>query len=259
MSTAPSLPELQRAFTRWVLGDQQVPLPQWVAGNGLASEIRLGIYRNTIFNNLTAALHTAYPAVLKLVGEDFFEGAAARYIREQPSRSGNLQDYGAAFPALLAQMPEAAGLAYLADVARLEWARQEAWLAADADALGPETLAAVPEDRQTALRLQLHPGLRLVASAHPVLAIWEFCQQDKPDHLQLDQAGQRVLLWRDNSQVAMRGITADWYGLLTLLLAGESLAGATQTTLLNASPDFDLGACLRMLFAAGLVTGCRWD
>ncbi|MGH8398842.1 MAG: HvfC/BufC family peptide modification chaperone [Gammaproteobacteria bacterium] len=37
-----------------------------------------------MFNNFTATSRTAYPAVLKLVGEEFFDGASARYIREYP-------------------------------------------------------------------------------------------------------------------------------------------------------------------------------
>ncbi|MGH8320535.1 MAG: HvfC/BufC family peptide modification chaperone, partial [Gammaproteobacteria bacterium] len=169
MNTAPSLHKLQTGFARWMLGERGLPLPETVAGNGLDSEARLQIYRNIIFNNLTAALRTAYPAVLKLVGEDFFSGVAARFIRDYPSSSGNLQDFGAAFPECLAAIPEVAALPYLADVARLEWARQQAYLAADAEPLDPYALGTVPDDRQGALRLTLHPSVRLLESPYPIL------------------------------------------------------------------------------------------
>ncbi|MGH8281337.1 MAG: HvfC/BufC family peptide modification chaperone [Gammaproteobacteria bacterium] len=177
MNTAPSLHELQTGFTGWMLGQQDAALPGAVAGNGLTPEMRLQVYRNIVFNNLTAALRTAYPAVLKLVGEEFFEGAAARYIRDYPSASGNLQDFGAQFADCLTSMPEAAGLPWLADMARLEWARQLAYLAADGQALAPAALAAISDSKQGDLRLGLHPGVRLLESNHPLLDIWDFCQR----------------------------------------------------------------------------------
>jgi len=142
---SPSLPELQNAFARAVLEGSDAPLDGWVRGNGLEPRARIQIYRNMVFNNLTAALRTAYPAVEKLVGKDFFDAAAARYVRDFPSLTGNLQDYGAAFPAFLARMPEAQALAYLADVARLEWARQEAYLAGDPAPLNARTLSAAAD------------------------------------------------------------------------------------------------------------------
>jgi len=112
-----------------MLDEESSVISAWVLGNGLTPKARLRIYRNIVHNNHAAALRTAYPVVLKLVGEDFFENAAARYLRDYPTRSGNLQDYGSNYAEFLAKMPEASGLAYLPDVAQLEWARQESYLA----------------------------------------------------------------------------------------------------------------------------------
>lgn len=252
MSAVPSLPELQRAFCAAVLTTDH-SLAEWVAGNGLEPEARLQIYRNIVFNNLTAALRIAYPAILKLVGEEFFEGAAARYIRDYPSTSGNLQDYGAHFPEFLARMPEATRLAYLPDVARLEWARQESYLAADATPINPVALTQIPDNRHADLKLILHPSVRLVESKHPIWDIWMFCQQTTPEHLDLSGEGQTVLIWREATQIAMQPLALEQGEFITSLLANESLtkaqAGATAV-----APDFDLTACLHDLLQAGLVT-----
>jgi hypothetical protein len=254
MTTAPPLHKLQRDFMAWVLGDASSGAVDSVRGNGLAPDARLGIYRNIVFSNLTATLTTDYPVVKALVGEAFFENAATRYIRDEPSRSGNLQDYGAGFPEFLARLPEAASLPYLADAARLEWARQESLLAADAAPLDPTRLMDVPETKQDALRLQLHPSLRLVDSAHPILDIWLFCQEQRGDTLKLDGAGQSVVLWRDQNQIAMRALDA---GLLTLLRSmqdGGTLSAAHAATV-AADENFDFETALQVLFSDALITG----
>ncbi|HET7921153.1 MAG TPA: DNA-binding domain-containing protein [Gammaproteobacteria bacterium] len=250
----PSLPELQREFAAWVLGNAASVAPDFVQSNGLTPDARLGIYRNMVFSNLTNTLATAYPAVKALVGEDFFEQAAARYIRDEPSRSGNLQDYGAQFSTMLARMPEAASLPYLADVARLEWARQESLLAAEAPPLDPARLAAVPEDKQASLRFQLHPSLRLVNSIHAILDIWLYCQEQQDEGLKLDNNGQSVMLWRSEDQIAMRMIGAGLRAFLQAILDGTTLSAAHAVALV-ADENFDLETALQGLFADALITG----
>ena len=254
MHNTPSLPELQRQFAAAMLGDESSPLSAWVLGKGLTPAARLQIYRNIVFNNHAAALRTAYPVVLRLVGEAFFESAAARYLRDCPTRSGNLQDYGASFPEFLAQLPQAAGLDYLPDVARLEWARQDSYLAAAAEPISVTALAAVTEP--DCLRLQLHPSVRLLSSMHAVLDIWQFCQQSTTEHLELSGKPQRVLVWRDATQIAMQEVDAGCHALVAALLLGTPLAAAHEDAL-RAEKTFDLSACLHWLFTTGLVTDLK--
>jgi hypothetical protein len=254
MYAAPSLHKLQTEFAGWMLGQHDSGLPDAVAGNGLAPEARLQIYRNVIFNNLTAALRTAYPSVLKLVGEAFFEGAAARYICDCSFTSGNLQDFGAQFADCLASLPEGAHLPYLADVARLEWARQLAYLAADTEALKPAALTGVPENAQFGLRLGLHSSVHMLESDYPLLEIWEFCQREQTEHLRLRDQGQRILIWRTHDgQIAMQPLLPAQFAFLQALQAGETLAEAHDLALRD-DEGFDLGDCLCGLFGNRLIS-----
>ena len=250
----PSLHKLQADFARWMMGEDNPSLPALVASNGLSPNARLQIYQNIIFNNLTAALRTAYPAILKLTGENFFEAVAARYIREYPSESGNLQDYGAAFPECLAALPQAATPPYLKDVARLEWARQEAYLAVDARPLEPTALSDIPEQRQTELRMTLHPSVRLVESHYPILNIWGFCQQENAEQLTLGNAGQRALVWRTDRQISMQALAPAQYAFLRSLLELQPLTLAHERAS-QLEADFDMGRCLRWLFSMQLISG----
>src|SRR5262249_61655578 len=83
---------------------------------------RLDIYHNSIFSGLTKALCLSYPAVQRLVGADFFGGVAQLFIVRHPPGAACLNRYGGEFPNFLRDLPAAATVAYLADVARLEWA-----------------------------------------------------------------------------------------------------------------------------------------
>ncbi|MDA8363633.1 MAG: DNA-binding domain-containing protein [Gammaproteobacteria bacterium] len=258
MSAAPSLPELQRLFAEQVTGGtpSRPDLDSCIAGHGLAPAARLQIYRNVVFHNLSGALKTAYPAVLALVGVDFFEGAAARYIRDYPSVSGNLQDYGARFPAFLSDMPEAHGVPYLADIARLEWARQQAYLAEDAWPLDPETVSGIAPEMPSEPGLRLHPSVRLVESRYPVFDIWMYCQQAGTEPPSLDSGGQRVLLWRDQDQVAMRAIEAPGAAFIGDMLTGVDVAGLGEQAAKRRAGGFDPSSFLLELLRDGLVTGC---
>ena len=51
---------------------------------GISPAARLDIYRNTFVGDADRALRLSFPAVQRLVGADFFEGAAQRFIA-QPS------------------------------------------------------------------------------------------------------------------------------------------------------------------------------
>src|SRR5260370_23822662 len=94
----------------------------YVRVGGVSAADRLSIYRNTLYGTLTNALRLSYPAVHRLVGAEFFEASAQKFIEDEPPRGAYLDDYGAGFPDFLARFPAAASVPYLPDVARLEWA-----------------------------------------------------------------------------------------------------------------------------------------
>src|SRR5205823_8106628 len=155
---------------------------------------RIAIYRRTIFANYRQALSASYPVVKRLTGAAFFHAAVGEFVRAHPSRSGDLNVYGASFGDFLATYPAASELPYLPDVARLEWAIDEAHRARDASSDPESVLAAFgvpPPERLPLLRLRLDPSCRLVSSPFPILRIW---QTNQPgcggnDRVMLDEGG----------------------------------------------------------------------
>jgi hypothetical protein len=140
---------------------------------GLSPRKRFRVYRNTFFATLIDALRARYPVTERLVGEEFFEAAAAHFIEAHPPRSPVLIEYGEGFGTFLEGFEPAAALPYLADVARLEWLRHKAYHAADRKALGLSDLASAPQDRAYAMKFEFHPSAALLISPYPIVSIWE--------------------------------------------------------------------------------------
>jgi Putative DNA-binding domain len=183
---------------------------------------RADIYRRNVLANLSGALAAAYPVVQRLVGDAFFREAARRCACAMPSASGDLDEYGAGFGAFLARYPHAAGLEFLPDVARLEWALHESRHAADSGAMDFAALGRIAPRRQGEIRLRLHPAVRLVASAHPVLAIWEANQPDR-DGTPARDAPERVLVRRNDSASVPEALSLEDWDLLSAFARGATL------------------------------------
>jgi Putative DNA-binding domain len=168
----PTLLELQRALQRSMLDGLNSDVQAWVASDGMNSGMRLGIYRNTSISVMTTALCLVFPAVRKLVGEEFFEGASRLFAAEAPPRSAWLDEYGSDFPAFLARLPHTSSVPYLADVARLEWHVNLVLHAPKTTPLELARLAALSEPQLSQTRLVRRPEVRLVRCEFPVDAIW---------------------------------------------------------------------------------------
>lgn len=241
----PSLRELQVAFARAVFGEGARRLDAEVVASGLAVARRLNIYRNNTLASLTDALAAVYPVIARLVGEEYFGQAAREYARHYPSTSGNLHDFGEAFPGFLSRLPEASGLPYLADVARLEWAYHACFHAPDHPPLDLPQLAQVAPERHGDLRFSLHPASRLLASEFPVLRIWAVNQDGAPEDATVDlgEGAARLLVIRRGLEVEIQPLTQGGWALLSALARAETLGAAAEAALAVES-DFDLGGWL---------------
>ena len=159
-----SLRELQRSFAA-ALRDPEATCP-------VRPVARLDIYRGNVRHNFRAALELAFPVLRKRVGVDYFSQLAFHYRQRFPSRSGDLHWAGREFAEFLGAHLAGGDYAWLADLARLEWARQSAAVDAVAPAVGAEALAAFAPEQLERVVFALQPSLRLVESPYPVFSVW---------------------------------------------------------------------------------------
>ena len=147
----------------------------------LSSADRLRIYGNAYFARLLECLRAEFPAMVKVLGEEAFDGLAFGYLLEHPSQSYTLTRLAAALPEHLAKTrpprepdgdqnsPDFAD--FLIDLAILERTYSEVF-----DGPGPEqALPLKPSDLEglsveqfAESRLVLHDCVRLLSLRFPV-------------------------------------------------------------------------------------------
>ena len=254
----PSLRELQAGFAEVLFAGDDAP-PPFATIPGERAVERMAVYRRALFANYRNALGATFPVVRRLVGAPFFDTAVDAFVRAHPSTSGDLNVYGDAFGDFLAGYPHAKDLPYLPDIARLEWAQDEASRAADAGSTPDAVLAAlatIPPEALANTRLALAPSCRLVASRYPILRIWQSNQDGYAgdDRVSLDEGADSLLVRREASGVTIERVAASEYAWLAALAAGASLDAAIDATQAAAVP-FDLATSLRTRIADGTVAG----
>jgi hypothetical protein len=247
------LPELQAQLVR-SLRDPAAPLAG-IRANGLSAARRLQVYRHNYESALVSALRAVYPVTERLVGEEFFTVAATQCLKQNPSHSGNIQDYGATFPAFLSGYAPAAGLPYLGDVAALEWLRLQAALAAPHTSMDIKALAQISAETLPGLHFHVQPAARILESRFPALNIWEFCQRAEPEgEIDLGLGGQCVLVSRPALDVKMRLLSAGEYAFLQCIGQSETLEAACHAAL-DVEPEFDVEECFAALVREEILVG----
>lgn len=212
------------------------------------------VYRNNYRGNLHDALSGAYPVIRLLVGEEFFRWLAKCFIEKYPSRSGNMHRYGSEMPEFLANFENTQHLAYLPDMARLEWAYHHSYFADDVMPFDLTSLAMVAPESYGELCWHLNPGCTLLTSVYPIAAIWQAHQNGAPEdiHIDLNSSDKSLLVYRNALSVKIIHIAAASHHWLMLLQQGNTMGIATNETL-SIFPDFDLATTLRHWLAQGVL------
>jgi hypothetical protein len=216
-------------------------------------EERFEVYRNNAWQFFQAALERTYPVLQRRVGPDFFRQLAREYRDVHPSRRGDLHWAGEEFPAWLAGRLDGTGYEWLADLARLEWACEEAAVAPAAAPIDLTALAQFAPDDLPGLRLLWQESLRRMPSSYPVFSVWQANQGDaEPATVDLAQGAERCVVACAADRVVVYRLDPVDFALLDALSEGQTLGAAIDSTGADAN---DLARVLAWAFGAGLVTG----
>jgi Putative DNA-binding domain len=241
----PSLRELQSGVMRALLDGEPGAAAPFILSRGIAPTHALGVYANTARTQFIESLNLSFPAVRRLVGEDYFRSVARGFHARHPSTSGDLQGAGTGFAQHLSVLHADDDYRYLGEVARLEWLVQETLLAADGE----------PPARTDGgdLRFYLHPSARLFASEFPCLAIWEanLRSDAEPELIDLRTGPDRVLLVRTGGELRFHRLSCGEQDFLRSLQAGDRDAARDGTR------AFDAAATLQRFVATGVIVDCQ--
>lgn len=248
-----SLHSLQRKCrTAFVAGDASGLISE-VAGNRVPAAARIAVYANNAREICRKTLLKAYPVIEKLVGPGCFKGLAYRYMREHPSRSGDLQHFGSSFPDFVDRLYGDTEFDYLGDVARLEWAIERALGSPRGTALDLEALGAIEPALYGRIALTTDPSIQLVESRYPVLKIWRANQTEDFMDVDLDVGAERVMVRRNDRDVELRALPEPAFELLRALETGRTLEAVCDE--LGGAAEFDLGTHLNTLLMHDCLSG----
>jgi hypothetical protein len=249
----PTLLELQTAMQASLCHRDNEPVSAMLAGHITAD--RLDIYRNTFVHTLTKALRLSFPVTERLVGKEFLEGAAQFFIAEHPPRAAWLDQFGAEFSGFLRALPQAKSIAYLGDVAELEWAVNSALHAADVAQLDVAALGAVRPEEQGRIWFVAHPSVRLLRLAYPVDAIWRAVLASDDEALGKVDIGSgpvNLLVERRETGIEVGRLDEQSWLFASKLCAGQPIEAALDT-----AGCFDCSVALAEHLALGRF--CRFE
>lgn len=211
-----SLHELQKKLRQGILNPDDASLAQWIQPSNLSLQNKLDVYSNNHFSSLHEVLKSAYPVVLQLVGEEFFREMARKYIEEYPSQSSDISLYGEKLSHFLAEFIPARSLPYLPDMAKFEWALHEVFYEEKSSALDLQRFRDLKAHQYNEIKLKMNPASRLLAFKHPILKIWQFCQnennQEQP--INLSEEYDKVLVIRREWEITFEKLTEGEFAFL---------------------------------------------
>lgn len=190
-----------------------------------------------------------FPTIAAMLGEDTLRALAVLLWDAAPPCHGDLGEWGEALPTLLAQHPDLQDWPWLADCARLDWARHQCLRAADAR-LDTDSLARLGDTDADALRLVLRPDVQVLESPWPLQALWSAHQlaEDQQADATRDALTQSrnpddsgvLVVWRSEWQAQMCTLSGGAGHWMRQLAAQAATAGGRLDQLLDRAPaDFD--------------------
>lgn len=254
---APSLAELQARFASALRASDSQPNEEaqfaaCIVDDGLAPAARLQVYRNNVRAMFTDALERTYPVLRQRVGGGYFARLAAEYRSDHPSRSGDLHWIGRHFPSWIGTRMAGTDYAWLADLARLEWACEEVLVSEYMQPAPADSLARLSPEQLAGARVALQPGLRTVSSSFPVWSVWQANQPGSSGKTVDPSLGpEHVVLAPDPTGLVLHSVPADRFRFVEQLAAGRTLEDALDV---SALPIEQLAETLAWLFGAGSVT-----
>lgn len=217
----------------------------------------LAAYRANAHALAERALAAACPTLQAMLGAEDFAQLAREFWHAHPPQRGDIGEWGGALPDWIEAHPSLHEWPWLADCARLDLALHRAERAADAT-LDADSLALLQSADPAALRLELRPGVAVLAARWPVATIHDAHRPDAPPQAFeavreaiAEQRAETVLVARSGWRATLQRIDAPTAAWTLHLLEGVAL----EQALGQAGESFDFAGWLVRALQQGWLKG----
>lgn len=202
------------------------------AGNSrLSPAEQINIYRQQFWLRHTSTLIDDFPGVSRILGQKEWERVAESYLSEPDHQCFALRHVGSQLAQHLENMTNLRHQELLVDMAKLEWAYEEAFDVINDPALSPEKLATIPADAWSHARIQLSHSLHLLQVRYPVARLR---RQLKSNEFSFDREqefpreAQNLVVYRRDNCLWDKAISTPAFLLLEQFQRGIPLVSACE-------------------------------
>jgi hypothetical protein len=247
---APSLRETQQLFVASLTNATNTqPLSTMIDNSyGASPHDRIAVYTDAYYLRLQEVLSEEYSHTLHLLGDDAFTSLARAYVMAHRSKNPSVIWFGRDFPDFLVRA--CADMAWLAEVARLEWLHIEVFCAPASHFLALTELAAIPPDQWAEISFTPVPSLRCLECRWPVDRLWA---QESTAGIEAKATSLRV--WR-NADYQVRHARMDHREAVALELMRHGAAFGAIVEVFGDTPEApaDAASLLGRWLADGLIS-----
>lgn len=221
-----TLAETQALFHEIVTGPEPVDRARidacFASTPDLPAVERVAIYSNMYRWRLTDALRETYPKVAQHLGEQTFAALAEDYLHRHPSSHHDVGQVGRRMAAFLREFPDPER-PDLADLAELEWARQQVFFAPPESAAGLDAFAGLDPEAFGRSGLVLSQALQILVLDHAAAPLWRRLEDGEPPAPPAPGPS-AVAVWRTGFEVFHGDLALEEAMALEGARAGDSLA-----------------------------------
>lgn len=218
-----------------------------------ADEERLRVYQNNYFASLMSNLRDIYPSIVLLLGDEGFSFLAKLFFEAQAPNSGKMIYLGKGFPGFLASQEHLHELAYIEDVARLDWAHHQSYYQASLPAATAEDLQTIPPAKLASYQINLQPSLQCIESSFAIFDLWQMHFNEAGHDQLLIECAQDVVIYQKELEIELALVDNAIVRFIDLLQRNISLGNAIDKTLENCD-DFEPSSALAFLLGEQLIT-----
>lgn len=229
MMSTKTLADLQLALQDFLLDKTVDASALTLETSNFSQQERLQIYHAAYRLRLIDTLRNDYPAVEAYIGDDEFIALTREFIAEHPSHHPSLRWLGEKLPNFLRRHAHWKEHIEVIELAEFEWRQVMAFDAADTPLANIDELRTLSPEQWMTLRLELHPSLQLIDCYSNAPTLWNALTKNKTTiSVELSQAAQTWLLWRENLHVVYRPIDTAEAWALTAFLTQKNFADVCE-------------------------------